>query len=356
MHNVRNHLCSFPGLELPITVDDIFTEEDFDLIYDREKFNQKIKPLTNDGTFGTGADTNETLFGWSYAQTENLQWMYSPQEHKIPGSGRYTQTGEDIVLDKDQDNIEANINGNKIISGNPGVGVNPITFSDDDRLFVAQCFFDNGLFEMDPSGNTEPRIIFEEIGDFCGLNGMDWGSDGRLYGPRWFNNEVVSVDVDTGDIRKEVVGLNVPAAVKFNSKGELFILDTGAGKVVKVTDGIKSDYAYVELGLDNLAINSDDEVYVSSYSEGNVMKVSPGAIEKVLPGGISHAGGITISGDDIVVADIQSVKAYSTKNGSESWNIKNVFRVSPHGANTAVSSFDNYHSRHAAKRMTYRLT
>ena len=89
------------------------------------------------------------------------------------------------------------INGNKIISGNPGVGVNPITFSDDDRLFVAQCFFDNGLFEMDPSGNLEPRVIFEEIGDFCGLNGMDWGSDGRLYGPRWFNNEVVSVDVDT---------------------------------------------------------------------------------------------------------------------------------------------------------------
>ena len=118
-----------------------------------------------------------------------------------------------------------NVNGKKVIAGNPGPGVNPITFSDDDRLFVAQCFFDNGLFEMDPSGNFEPRVIFEEIGDFCGLNGMDWGSDGRLYGPRWFNNEVVSVDVDTGDMRKEVVGLNVPAAVKFNSKGELFILE-----------------------------------------------------------------------------------------------------------------------------------
>lgn len=127
MHNVRNHLCSFPGLELPITVDDIFTEEDFDLIYDREKFNQKIKPLTNDGTFGTGADTNETLFGWSYAQTENLQWMYSPQEHKIPGSGRYTQTGEDIVLDKDQDNIEANINGDKITTFRPPTSIGILT-------------------------------------------------------------------------------------------------------------------------------------------------------------------------------------------------------------------------------------
>ena len=135
------------------------------------------------------------------------------------------------------------LNGEKVIAGNPGPGVNPITFSDDDRLFVAQCFFDNGLFEMDPSGQTAPRIIKEEIGEFCGLNGMDWGPDGRLYGPRWFNNEIVSVNVDTGEIRKEVGGLNVPAAVNFNSKGELFILDTGDGKVVKFAEGIKSDYA-----------------------------------------------------------------------------------------------------------------
>ena len=214
------------------------------------------------------------------------------------------------------------INGNKVFSGNPGPGVNPITFSDDDRLFVAQCFFDNGLFEMDPSGESAPRVIFEEIDEFCGLNGMDWGPDGRLYGPRWFNNEVISVDVDTGDIRKEVEGLNVPAAVNFNSKGELFVLDTGAGKVVKVVDGIKSDYAYIELGLDNLAINNQDEIYVSSYSEGSVLKVSPQIIEEILPGGISHAGGLTISGNNIVVADIQSVKAYSLDDGSEFGTIR----------------------------------
>ena len=40
-----------------------------------------------------------------------------------------------------------NTKGEKVIAGNPGPGVNPITFSDDDRLFVAQCFFGNGLFE-----------------------------------------------------------------------------------------------------------------------------------------------------------------------------------------------------------------
>ena len=98
-------------------------------------------------------------------------------------------------------------------------------------------FFDNGVFELDPKGLNPPRVIFEEFDDYCGLNGMGWGPDGRLYGPRWFNNEVVSVDVDTGDLRVEAIGLNVPAAVKFNSMGELFILDTGAAQVIKVEEG-----------------------------------------------------------------------------------------------------------------------
>jgi DNA-binding beta-propeller fold protein YncE len=66
-----------------------------------------------------------------------------------------------------------NIEGNKIISGNPGIGVNPITFSDDDRLFVAQCFYDNGIFELDPSGATEPRIILDGIRRIF-VDSMEW--------------------------------------------------------------------------------------------------------------------------------------------------------------------------------------
>ena len=38
-------------------------------------------------------------------------------------------------------------------------------------------------------------------------------------------------------------------------------------------------------------------------------------------GGISHAGGIAVAGNDLIVADIQSVKAYSLID-DESWNYK----------------------------------
>lgn len=63
--------------------------------------------------------------------------------------------------------------GYKVVAAQLTPGVNPITFSDDGRLFVSQCFFGTGLFEVDPKGIAEPRVIAEDLGPGCGLNGMD---------------------------------------------------------------------------------------------------------------------------------------------------------------------------------------
>ena len=59
-------------------------------------------------------------------------------------------------------------------------------------------FLGTNLYELDPKGVSEPRLIADDLGPGCGLNGMDWGPDNRLYGPRWFVGEVVSFDVDSG--------------------------------------------------------------------------------------------------------------------------------------------------------------
>ena len=53
-------------------------------------------------------------------------------------------------------------------------GPNPITFSDDGRLFVALCFVGDSLYEVDPEGIEAPRLIAENLVG-CALNGMDWG-------------------------------------------------------------------------------------------------------------------------------------------------------------------------------------
>ena len=234
-----------------------------------------------------------------------------------------------------------NIQGEKVIAANLGPGVNPITFSDDGRLFVAQCFFGDGLYEVDPYGIKEPRSLKEDLGPNCGLNGMDWGPDGKLYGPRWFNNEVVSIDVDTGEMNVVVKGLNVPAAVKFNSKGVLHVLDTADGKVLKIIDGQLEVVASLLSGLDNFDFNSKDEIFVSSYADGSILKVTDNNIVEILPGGISHPGGLAISQNNLVVADIQSVRAFNLSTKEEDWVLRNIFRSSPLGASTSAASLDN---------------
>ena len=61
-------------------------------------------------------------------------------------------------------------------------GVNPITFSDDGRLFVALDFLGDGLYELDPALVNPPRPIVvasaENPMPLGFLNGMDWGPDG----------------------------------------------------------------------------------------------------------------------------------------------------------------------------------
>ena len=125
-------------------------------------------------------------------------------------------------------------NGDKIVAAQLPPGPNPITFSDDDRLFVSQCFLGTNVYELDPQGVEPPRLIADDLGPGCGLNGMDWGPDDRLYGPRWFTGEVVSLDVETGTRRVEATGFQTPAAIKFDSRGRLHVLDTGRGELVRL--------------------------------------------------------------------------------------------------------------------------
>ena len=133
-------------------------------------------------------------------------------------------------------------------------------------------------------------------------------------------------------------GLNVPAAVKFNSRGELHILDTAAGSVVKRNaDGSTSVVANLAEGLDNLAFDENDNLYVSSYTDGSILKVVDGSFEEILPAGIAHPGGLAIYGDSLAIADLQSVRSINTITQSEDWVIRNIFRVAPIGTTTSIA-------------------
>ena len=228
--------------------------------------------------------------------------------------------------------------GEKVIAAQLTAGVNPITFSDDDRLFVSQCFFGTNLYELDPSGDSQARLIADDLGPGCGLNGMDWGPDGRLYGPRWFNNEVVSFDVDDNSMRVEATGLVTPAAVKFNAAGELHVLDTGTGAVLKVSGSQLTEIARFSAGLDNFVFDEKDRLFVSSFTDGFIKRRDPdGSVTELQPGGMSHAGGLAYHQGHIIAADLHAIRGYNT-DGSEAFVQRNVLGVGEMGGALNIAS------------------
>ncbi len=236
-----------------------------------------------------------------------------------------------------------NADGVRTVAATLAPGVNPITFSDTGRLFVAQCFFGTGLYELDPAGVKPPRSITDDLGPNCGLNGMDWGPDGRLYGPRWFANEVVSIDVDTGERRVEASGFKTPAAVKFNNKGELHVMDTADGTVHRIDKGVDTLVATIEPGLDNFAFDAKDRIFVSSFVDGFVARVeADGTITKLLPGGLAHPGGMTTltraGKTEIIVADFHSIRGFDPQTGAATFAQKSVFGVDEMGSILTIAA------------------
>ncbi|MEJ2133564.1 MAG: hypothetical protein P8Y95_18535, partial [Gammaproteobacteria bacterium] len=161
---------------------------------------------------------------------------------------------------------------------------------------------------------------------------MDWGPDGRLYGPRWFAGEVVSFDVDDNSMRVEASGFQTPAAVKFNSRGELHVLDTARGEVIKVDAGEKQTVATVGLGLDNFAFDARDRLFVSSFTDGYVRRVdADGSVTELQPGGLCHAGGAAIMGNNVVLADLHGIRGYDLESGELAFTQRNIVGVSEIG-------------------------
>ena len=242
--------------------------------------------------------------------------------------------------------------GTTTVVASPVPGVNPITFSDDGRLFVSQCGPGDQLFEIDPEGIEEPRQISDQLGRGC-VNGMDWGPDDRLYGPRMSSNEVVRVDVDSGTVETVASGFQHAVAVKFDSQGRLHVLDTGAGEVVRVdvATGDTEVVGRVGVGSDNLAFDVEDRLFVSSFTDSYIVEVTgPETNRPVISGGISWPGGLayvpTTGGSGrLFLADRRALRELNPATGAEvhavtgfGSDVGEVMSAHPHGAHLILSS------------------
>jgi sugar lactone lactonase YvrE len=210
-------------------------------------------------------------------------------------------------------------------------GVNPITFSPDGRLFVGLCLLGAGLFEVDPTGNAPPRSIREFPGERCGSNGFDIGPDGLLYGTRFFESQVVSIDVDSGEMLTVADGFSVPSAAKFDHAKRLHVIDMDRGELVRVdiATGRKQRVARVPRNTDNLVFDATDRLYISGADDGGIREVlHDGSLREVSPGGLAFPGGIAVSGDHFFVADHFALVEFDNATGRERSRETSIIEIS----------------------------
>jgi sugar lactone lactonase YvrE len=219
----------------------------------------------------------------------------------------------------------------KLASGLPGI--NSLAFRKDGRLYASQVFLGDALYEIDVEGAKPPRKIIEKMG---GLNGFEFGPDDMIYGPLWFKGQIARVDVDKGELSVVADGFKVPAAANFDSKGNLWVIDTALGQLVKVDpkSGAKQMVAQLKPSLDNLAIDAQDRIYVSNMADNGIQEIDAksGAAKQVIIGKLALPGGIGVVSDGgkdtIYVAD---VFAYRTVDGATG-EISEVSRMYADGA------------------------
>jgi sugar lactone lactonase YvrE len=252
-------------------------------------------------------------------------------------------------------------------------GVNPITFSEDGRLFVGLCFLGDGLYELDPNLIDPPRQIIASTPanpfPLGFLNAFDFGPDGKLYGPLFAGGAVIRVNVGGpgtptstdpfGDGTAEFLagGFTVPVAAKFDSKGVLHVLDQ-SGEVFKVNTltGEKTLFIKIQEGLDNLAFDSNGSLFISNADFGSVVQILPSGQPRTISRGgmIAPMGMAVLPGsnnrDALYVADVFRLYQLNGLTGREEnvykgdllgrpGNLTTPFTLSADGENLIVSSY-----------------
>jgi len=201
---------------------------------------------------------------------------------------------------------------------NVAPGVNPITVNDEGRVFVGLDFLGDGLYELDPELQDPPKLLHGSLG---GINAFDFGPDGYLYGPtRKYGRQLLRIDVNTDPATIEVVLEDGAGGVKFDSKGRLHF--HGADGITRLDlDTMEMEVLHPRItGLDNMAFDSQDRLFVSNSDNGMILQILPADEKRVVAqGGMILPNGVcamTIEGQErILVGDVWTIREFDPTTG-----------------------------------------
>ncbi len=199
-----------------------------------------------------------------------------------------------------------------LASGHPGF--NSLAFAPDGRLFATTVFLGDALYEIDLTAREPARLVLENLG---GLNGFDFGPDGKLYGPLFTKGQIARVDVDRGELEVIAEGFDVPAAVNFDSQGRLYAVDTARGHVIRVDpqSGSKTLIAAIDPAIDNLAMDPHDRIFVTNMADNAIVAIDPetGEAQTYMAGHFSIPADLELvrsaTGTTLLVPDVFAFRA-----------------------------------------------
>lgn len=221
----------------------------------------------------------------------------------------------------------------QVAAGIPAV--NPITVTDDGRVFVAQCFAPaTGLFEiLDPYGEASSplRTVLDGVPD-CVSNGMDH-TGGLLFTPRWFEDRILGIEAETATTIVEIATNHVPTAVKIQGR-HLYWVSQETGGVYRAdlaeTPPVPRLLAELDRGLDNLAFDSQGRLFVSNAADGTIVEVlQDGSSRTVSAGGIIIPMGIGVIDNTVYIGDPLSVWGFERRTGGRVSLSTSVFGLGP---------------------------
>lgn len=211
------------------------------------------------------------------------------------GSDGVTKGIDDVIVGPDESlywtgfddgSVDRMFQGNFVPIAGLEPGLNGIGLTPDGELYVTRADEGtkeggDGLWEIDPKGQRQPRLVTPTLGM---VNSFDVGEDGFIYGPRVGDGrpgsgELVKVDPKTGELTVVAEGFDAPVAAKLSPDGtRAFVLSSTppAVAVVDLAAGTVEPYAEPDtMFVNGLAVGPDGTLYITALDEPVLTVVHP---------------------------------------------------------------------------------
>jgi sugar lactone lactonase YvrE len=181
------------------------------------------------------------------------------------------------------------------------------------RLFMSECHWGNRVFELDPSGVKEPRLLVKE-NMIAVPEGFDFDPDTNdLIIPDMGSGKILRVHPDTGEIKTIAEGFTAPVALKVGTDKMAYFPEYGGAVYRLGLDGQKREkLAQLPPGQDNLAITPEGRLFIVSYWDATVFEVATngsGKFKALFPKGPNQLTGIIVKNNKVLVSDAIMIRS-----------------------------------------------